>query len=176
MAYASKRRLNCKTCYRMHQNALFRMEKVKYFLQPPLQTPPPLGRALPLSTPSASRFSCLRHEAPLTMLSAPLRDLGWRRPWLCPLKCKLWHAVVHLLCKVMVLNTYTTARVMATWLDLWYGVKVEGRMQQHCTQDGAENERLTQRTDTWTSTQRRTDSTPAWKSRQDHRGPCCICV
>jgi len=45
MAYASKHRLSCKTCYRMHQNALFRIEKVKKFL--------------------GSR-------APLTVLSAPL--------------------------------------------------------------------------------------------------------
>ena len=32
MAYASKRRLNCKIRYRMHQNALFRMKNVKKIL------------------------------------------------------------------------------------------------------------------------------------------------
>ena len=41
-------------------------------------TPPhwgyPLGRSHP------PQFSCLWHEAPLTMVSAPLRDLSWQRP------------------------------------------------------------------------------------------------
>jgi len=83
MAYASKHRLSCKTCNRMHQNALFRMEKVTNLLSPlprPLPHPHlgggyPLPRPTPIDAPSASRFSC-----PLTVLSAPLRDLGWRRP------------------------------------------------------------------------------------------------
>jgi len=66
----------------MHQNALFRMEKVKNFLQ----TPPPLGRGIrPPQTPPPRRLRRLDSRAPLTVLSAPLRDLGWRRPWLQPL-------------------------------------------------------------------------------------------
>ena len=50
MAYASKRCLNCKIRYRMHQNALFRMKNVKKNFwgggTAPVP-PPPLGRGIP---------------------------------------------------------------------------------------------------------------------------------
>jgi len=110
MAYASKRRLDCKTCYRMHQNALFRMEKVKKkFLGRGTapQTPPHWGGGYPLLRPHPPRR--LRHldsrafgTRPPYYAQFPLRDLGWRRPCSYSLSSEVSRNVIEFTCILLI--------------------------------------------------------------------------
>jgi len=83
MAYASKRRLNWKTCYRMHDNALFRMEKVKKNSGEGHTSPLPRGGG---TAPDPSPVP--RPYLPRRLRRLDSRAFGTRPPLLCSLPAR----------------------------------------------------------------------------------------